>query len=378
MLLFHRRALQQQLEQTYIAMALAAAAGRAFILPRFQCFCHQGPAPLPRCRAPGRDAAQFPEACAEGDVLAPLPEFAAEPARRGAPLDVLPHSAASGIDPVRALLCSCRALRKASALAGTGLAPSAPHPTIVTGPPLHLSTAERRAAAAPQCYHRVAGVCAPGAPHAPGPAAVLAAGGAGRRRRGAGCAAQPERHTPAALPGAVSARESMLRRSVGSSQLRGLLTCACPCRLPCSTSCGGSTCPTWAAPGTPLPAGTARVGWPAAGGSRLPAIAGAPQALHAGCNCHTCRSPLADPARQFDQRMSGAAQPWPAPSGGGLQQMGMTTGRKYSDKPDMKEGAACPAVATTAAAAGARRLRQQQRQEARQREQQRGRSQDWP
>lgn len=33
MLLFHRRALQQQLEQTYVALGLAAAAGRAFVLP---------------------------------------------------------------------------------------------------------------------------------------------------------------------------------------------------------------------------------------------------------------------------------------------------------------------------------------------------------
>lgn len=34
MLLFHLRALQQQLEQAYVGMAVAAAAGRAFILPQ--------------------------------------------------------------------------------------------------------------------------------------------------------------------------------------------------------------------------------------------------------------------------------------------------------------------------------------------------------
>ena len=33
MLLFHQRAMQQQLEQTYVAMALAAASGRGFIMP---------------------------------------------------------------------------------------------------------------------------------------------------------------------------------------------------------------------------------------------------------------------------------------------------------------------------------------------------------
>ena len=34
MLLFHTRALQQQLEQSYIGMGLAAATGRGFALPQ--------------------------------------------------------------------------------------------------------------------------------------------------------------------------------------------------------------------------------------------------------------------------------------------------------------------------------------------------------
>ena len=47
MLLFHERALQQQLEQVYVALALAAATGRAFILPQVR---RSQPATLPCCR----------------------------------------------------------------------------------------------------------------------------------------------------------------------------------------------------------------------------------------------------------------------------------------------------------------------------------------
>lgn len=42
MLLFHLRALQQQLEQVYVGMALAAAAGRAFVLPQVRCGAGRG------------------------------------------------------------------------------------------------------------------------------------------------------------------------------------------------------------------------------------------------------------------------------------------------------------------------------------------------
>ena len=35
--------------------------------------------------------------------------------------------------------------------------------------------------------------------------------------------------------------------------------------------------------------------------------------------------------------MSTAAQPWPAPTGGGLVQLNMTMGRVYSAEPDMQE-----------------------------------------
>ncbi len=146
MLLFHRRALQQQLEQTYVALGLAAAAGRAFVLPevgrgggagagvhgvqrtrstelpllqgaalspqaaflppsptsasaclcplcpQFSCFCQNSEAPLPRCRRPDSHKVQFPVPCPEGEVLQPLERFA-DPAGAGAALRVLPHAA---------------------------------------------------------------------------------------------------------------------------------------------------------------------------------------------------------------------------------------------------------------------------------------------
>jgi hypothetical protein len=92
MLLFHLRALQQQLEQTYVAMGLAAAAGRAFVLPEFTCFCQNSDTPLPRCRRADSAALQFPAPCREGEVLVPPDEFAREPGVRGMPLDVRPAS----------------------------------------------------------------------------------------------------------------------------------------------------------------------------------------------------------------------------------------------------------------------------------------------
>lgn len=103
LLLFHRAALQAQLEQAYVGLGLAAATGRAFVLPPLACFCHQaegGAAALLRCRRKGADAAQFPEPCPAADVLAPLPDFAADPATRGTPLAVVEPAAAEGIPEV--------------------------------------------------------------------------------------------------------------------------------------------------------------------------------------------------------------------------------------------------------------------------------------
>lgn len=67
----------------------------------------------------------------------------------------------------------------------------------------------------------------------------------------------------------------------------------------------------------------------------------------------------AEPARKFDQRLSRAAKPWPAPNGSGMQQLGMTAGRTYSAIPRLKT---CPPGTNAAAGggAGARRLQRQQ------------------
>lgn len=146
MLLFHLRTLQRQLEQAYVGMALAAAAGRAFILPQvqcprrllratpasamqlptpcrrrarltairppacppsppgsslqFQCFCQNADQPLPRCRRPDSAKLQFPAACPEGDILMPLPDFASGGEVQGLPLRVEPHALAQRIEAV--------------------------------------------------------------------------------------------------------------------------------------------------------------------------------------------------------------------------------------------------------------------------------------
>lgn len=67
---------------------------------QFSCFCHSSTQALPRCRRPDAAATQFPEPCKEGDVLAPLPDFTADPEQRGTSLRLEPHSAAEGIAEV--------------------------------------------------------------------------------------------------------------------------------------------------------------------------------------------------------------------------------------------------------------------------------------
>ena len=73
------------------------------------------------------------------------------------------------------------------------------------------------------------------------------------------------------------------------------------------------------------------------------------------------RSCPAEPAKKFDQRLSRAVKPWPAPSGSSMQQLGMTAGRTYSTIPRLKD---CPpgtnAAGGSGAAAGGRRLQRQQ------------------
>jgi hypothetical protein len=60
---FHLDALQFQLEQAAMGMAIAIATGRTFIMPNFICFCERIWHPPIRCRMPGADDMQFPVNC---------------------------------------------------------------------------------------------------------------------------------------------------------------------------------------------------------------------------------------------------------------------------------------------------------------------------
>lgn len=71
---------------------------------QLQCFCQNAAQALPRCRRPDSGDLQFPVACPEGDVLMPLPDFAAGGEAQGMPLHVEPLSAAQGIASVSGLL----------------------------------------------------------------------------------------------------------------------------------------------------------------------------------------------------------------------------------------------------------------------------------
>ncbi|KAL4425403.1 hypothetical protein ABPG75_009419 [Micractinium tetrahymenae] len=235
MLLFHRRALQQQLEQAYVALGLAAAAGRAFVLPEFSCFCQNSEAPLPRCRRPDSEAVQFPVPCPEGEVLQPLEKFA-EPQGGGMPLRVLPHAALHSME-----------LDESKVLV---LKPSA----TVLWPACAQANADP---------NQQVGLCT---------------------------------YESGLESGAT---QLVLPPSLNDTHL-----------LPFLEKYQGSY-PLWRLDLSDI-------------GSHWHAFA--------GWDC-------AEPARQFDLRLRGAAQPWPAPSGGGMQAMNMTSGRVYSDEPDMKD---CP------------------------------------
>ncbi|PRW34035.1 kinetoplast DNA-associated [Chlorella sorokiniana] len=221
MLLFHQRALQQQLEQVYVGMALAAAAGRAFILPQLQCFCQNAAQPLPRCRRPDSAQLQFPADCPEGDVLMPLPDFSSGGEAQGMPLQVEPHSAAQGIESGQTLV----------------LRPSA---TILW----------------PKCA---------GTP--PDPATP---------ENSKACLKEGTEDGTAVLSLPPSLNDTHLLPFLESYQKYKLW------RLDFSD-------------------------------------VGSPWHAFAGWEC-------AEPAKQFDQRLSRAVKPWPAPNGSGMQQLGMTAG----------------------------------------------------
>ena len=62
-IMFHLTSLQGQLEQAYVGMAIAAAAGRAAILPKFTCFCERIWHAVVNCRLPDAQTMQFPVTC---------------------------------------------------------------------------------------------------------------------------------------------------------------------------------------------------------------------------------------------------------------------------------------------------------------------------
>jgi len=67
---------------------------------QLQCFCQNAAQPLPRCRRPDSTQLPFPEACPEGDVLMPLPDFTSGGEVEGMPLHVEPHAASQSITSV--------------------------------------------------------------------------------------------------------------------------------------------------------------------------------------------------------------------------------------------------------------------------------------
>lgn len=329
MLLFNARALQHQLEQTYVGMALAAATGRGFILPQasrasraellgalgmagalcqrtaanprqvparmmssplqpcqpspsqFECFCHNAPQALPRCRRPGAEATQFPEPCAEGDVLRPLRDFAAgAAAERGTPLVVETHAALKGIPEAETAV-----LRPSAAIVWPSCA----------GVP--LSDAQKGLGKMD---------CANEEARAPGAATVLSV--------------PPSLNDTHLLP--LLAPLSKVGVWVGGGEL--------------STGCVSSAqrYPLYSAVPPPPPILTTLQYklW------RL-------DLTDIGSHWHAFQGwDCAAPALAFDARMAGAALPWPAPGGapGALQRLNMTAGRTYSDEPDMgSEGKEC-------------------------------------
>lgn len=112
MLLFHRRALQQQLEQAYVALGLAAAAGRAFVLPEV---CDVS--------LPGKGASPEAPGCLAGMVVAggesqllALPAGYPCPAATTASLVLLTHQRPRPLFPPAVLLLLPEQRRAAAAL----------------------------------------------------------------------------------------------------------------------------------------------------------------------------------------------------------------------------------------------------------------------
>ncbi|GBF97410.1 hypothetical protein Rsub_09576 [Raphidocelis subcapitata] len=68
---YHSKGLTLQLEQLWAGVGLAAALGRALVLPRLACFCDRGWTGTDKCRLPGADMERLPFPCPLDHVLPP-------------------------------------------------------------------------------------------------------------------------------------------------------------------------------------------------------------------------------------------------------------------------------------------------------------------
>ncbi|KAL4427446.1 hypothetical protein ABPG77_000735 [Micractinium sp. CCAP 211/92] len=87
MISFHLDWIHRQLQQAYVGMALAVAAGRAFILPKFQCWCEKIWYAVVRCRVVSSPNMPLPVTCPQDYLFQPA-HYADDPSQWGPPLDL--------------------------------------------------------------------------------------------------------------------------------------------------------------------------------------------------------------------------------------------------------------------------------------------------
>lgn len=71
MISFYLETIHSQLQQAYVGMALALAAGRAFVLPKFQCYCEKIWYGVVRCRVVDAQSMPFPVPCPQDYLFDP-------------------------------------------------------------------------------------------------------------------------------------------------------------------------------------------------------------------------------------------------------------------------------------------------------------------
>ncbi|PSC67546.1 ribosomal large subunit pseudouridine synthase D [Micractinium conductrix] len=87
MVAFHLASIHAQLQQAYVGWALAAAAGRAFILPKFVCYCEKIWYGVVRCRAVASQAMPLPVTCPQDYVFHPG-QYSDDPDQWGPPVEL--------------------------------------------------------------------------------------------------------------------------------------------------------------------------------------------------------------------------------------------------------------------------------------------------